>query len=989
MPKPKDRIRRIQHAVFTGRADELSIFRALLPSSSSPAMSISILALHGMGGIGKSELLNQYQRIAAESGVALARLDAQVQKGIFDFLTTIHQQLKPHLRFPEFEEGWKRRQEIEDKLLRRGDIPKNVLQMFSRGAHIALKMVPGVNLAAEMISPEHIEAAIGTIYSAVGRNEGDFWMKPEEELTDRLISDLYPYTEQRRLVLMFDTYELIGEFDDWVRDRLFGNLGEHTLLVIAGRRRLEGTGWQEYAPLTRQIELGPLSMAEAQEYLEKMGITDPRVAAEMADYTDGLPLTLMMLAGLAQQVDIGKLDLTKAPERRQVIQDLLTRITQNVAQSLRSALEVCAILRVVTEDSLEHMLGQQNTKNTQYVFAELRRFDFMKLRNDGIALHDAVWAAMNEELSWRTPAHFRDLNFKAAQFYERELSEGKTEQRERYSLERLYHLIRADETRGIKLFQQLAEESVRYHRISWLRTLLTDISDYLESLELENNRLWCLYYQARLAHLEVRLSDAMSMYEMISTNDNAEPKLRAHALCDLGAVLAKRQFSSRPGGAEKAVHTIEQGLAIMPALDVRACEAYIDLANAYRRHIGFGTMEKALASFDMALQSFKELGDPYGEVVVLGYQVEALRVYGDWGRAFKIRKQGLSALSNLQNSVSPSLRQHIIGGLILACLGRFHEGERDTREQLSIRRSLGEVDLIGPLRDLGFVLGFQDKFDEANATFAEYENISDQLQQYKLESVTGLRMWGAVLLRQGRYSEAAEKLSLNLKLFNEADYVYAHIECYCWLGLLSERQNNLDEAESYFASALQYRWVERRYFECFALVGLTRVKHLQADYVATRALFSEAEPLAQQYEYNDHMASLRLTQGHASWGGHVAEWGSGFEVALSFYKQALIYALRYNRFLLDEILTGRPQGTSLRPIIPYCLERGEAGQRMLVALTDWWQVGTNDLTTRTPSSVSPIPEGIQLMEAESIAREREPGEGLVQKSVLAQIAAAL
>jgi hypothetical protein len=88
---------------------------------------------------------------------------------------------------------------------------------------------------------------------------------------------------------------------------------------------------------------------------------------------------------------------------------------------------------------------------------------------------------------------------------------------------------------------------------------------------------------------------------------------------------------------------------------------------------------------------------------------------------------------------------------------------------------------------------------------------------------------------------------------------------------------------------------------------------------------------------------------------------------------------------LDEVLNGRPQGIPLRPIIPYCLERGEEGRRMLIALRDWWKTGANDIGTPRPDTISPIPEGIALLEAERIAREREPGDGSAQKSVVEQI----
>lgn len=55
---------------------------------------------------------------------------------------------------------------------------------------------------------------------------------------------------------------------------------------------------------------------------------------------------------------------------------------------------------------------------------------------------------------------------------------------------------------------------------------------------------------------------------------------------------------------------------------------------------------------------------------------------------------------------------------------------------------------------------------------------------------------------------------------------------------------------------------------------------------------------------------------------------------------------------------------------------------------DWWKTGVNDIGAPRPDTISPIPEGIALLEAER-AREREPGDGSPQKSVVEQIEAAL
>lgn len=49
----------------------------------------------------------------------------------------------------------------------------------------------------------------------------------------------------------------------------------------------------------------------------------------------------------------------------------------------------------------------------------------------------------------------------------------------------------------------------------------------------------------------------------------------------------------------------------------------------------------------------------------------------------------------------------------------------------------------------------------------------------------------------------------------------------------------------------------------------------------------------------------------------------------------------------------------------------------------WIEV--NDIGTPRPDTISPIPEGIPLLEAERIAREREPEDGSPQQTVVERI----
>ena len=188
-------------------------------------------------------------------------------------------------------------------------------------------------------------------------------------------------------------------------------------------------------------------------------------------------------------------------------------------------------------------------------------------------------------------------------------------------------------------------------------------------------------------------------------------------------------------------------------------------------------------------------------------------------------------------------------------------------------------------------------------------------------------------------------------------------ELLAFWGQLYELKEDWDSAVNSYHRCLGLKKTRRLYCECAALTGLVRVKHAQGDYAAIAPLLAEAAAARPAVRIQRPSRVATATQAQTS---EVSK-DFGSLSALDYFKQAMIYALRYNRFLLDEVLSGRPQGSPLRPIIPYCLERGEDGKRMLTALRDWWQTGVNDIGTPRPDTISPIPEGIALPEAEHLA----------------------
>lgn len=1080
MKTKRSKIEKIRHSVFTGRQNELDYYQKVLLTQSEELIEIiDVIVFYGIGGIGKSRLLNECQILTEAANVPIARIDPQVQATIFDFLINIHKQLAPRLPFPRFEAGLKRHEDIEMKLLTSGQISNSVLHMFVRGSRAMNFLPPGVSAIDKFLSTEEMGEYVGRIYSVVGHADGNFWMQPEQALTEYLVEDLNAYCDEQRLVLMIDAYERIGAFNTWVRDQVFGNLGEYALLVIAGRNRLDD--WHEYATLMQQLELQPFTREESLQYLQKKKVSNDQIAKEMIDYAGGHPLALALLADFAEQFRAG--DLMHIPERRKIVHLLVERITENVVESLRAALEICVILRSVNQDNLEYMLktrvarprtdsysgyeaglhtllrqmGREHQRynealvyeqrlrenieharrygddsarqserhqiidrlnevalatldvpftelcwpvtpapdpsdqpartpvDSKTMFDSVRRFDFVKVRYGGIALHDTVWTAMNDELRWRSPSRYAALNARAAQYYDELLMAPTVQEREHLVLERLYHHIRANEAEGIKIFQAMIDELVRHRLANKWRSLLNDINSYW--LEQENSRMWRDYYNARLADFEARSEDAEKIYWTIGESEQAELRLRAYALCDLGWILSRAEWIVKPGGEQKALYAAQRSLELAPELDTKIVTNYRTLARIYSAK---GDWVQAEVQLKQILEFSQQRGSAYG----LAYAYMLLQVFyfqrGDWQAGIAAQTAGLQAIPQISTNIG--LRAHLLGrwAVCIVFAGHYAQAERYLRETLSIFEKIGEVNIAYFLQDMAIALGMQGKYIEADHYFTQAYELDKGLGKGRNLGISvTLNFWGAIRLRQGQLQEAAQHLHESLEIKQHYQDEFGIPEALVWLGQLYEVQQDYDQAEAYYRQSLALRWTGRLYFESCARVGLLQVLHAKNNYDAIPVVLEEAYQLAEMYGYHDHLAALSLSRAAIAWEGHSAEWDHGFEAARVFYQQAMIHAVRYNRFLLDEILWGDDVQTPLHPIIPRCLQQGTAGKQMLIALRDWWKTGSMTLDTPPTASNSSPADALPLLRVEHTTREQEPGTNSPQMYVIERINQAL
>jgi tetratricopeptide (TPR) repeat protein len=986
---------------FTDAIEARDRFQQLVASERLPKR---IVAVFGVGAVGKSSLLRIYRLYCRREGVPAGLVGGEEAPSAVDVLARWGGDLADNgLDLPRFRDSIEHYREIQAKVDQEarlaGQAEADAAQKLGEVAvKASLKVlataVPGGQII-EAVGGEAAAALLNLLRAKLSKPDFDLYIDPVARLTDDFLTDLTRLTEQRRIVVMLDTFEQVAIISKWLAETV-QRFPENVLTVVAGR---ELPDWDRYWPgwvgRAELIELREMSDADMETLVRlsyrmyERGEPGAEQIQSIVRFARGLPMAATTIVRLS--VIYGIEDLSPVDPR--AIADLADRLLEGVPQETRPAFEAAAILRYFQSDSLGALVDGADGQSTAKLYDELRRWPFVRSRRGGLAVHETMRDVINDALQTRSPQRFRDLHRKAAAYYQSELGLATGEEREHIRLEWLYHAIRADEIRGIQSFQEMAEELARYQLVGRLRTLITDADTY--PLADENSKLWRRYYRGRLEHLQGRTESAEQVYREIGDDGRAEPKLRAYALCDLGSILDDLDRLSEPDGERRAEEVVERSLQLLPDLDAKLASNHVTLMNISNARTDWeGSLEHL-----GALRGFVERAkDTYELVMVdrLEAAIHALR--GDWRGYLTTRERYVAAVGRLGDV--PALRMHVsYFTWPLVFMGRCREAQHSSEQAVEIANQLEERELmVTILESVALALGMQDRFAEARERFDEamnfFENLygrpGDQVGRSNERYIRAtLSFRGLVSLREGRLDSAETDLQRGLDIKRAIGDRIGTPEMHAWRGQVSELRSSWDEAASEYREVLALDALGRAYFQCSALTGLVRVHAARAEYAECEALLFQAEDLAMRNEYNDLLAALRLSEGHLAWASKLSGRSNGSDAALGHFRDALVRGLRHNRFVLDEVLGGKQQGSVLRPIIPACLERGAEGQHMLESLREWWSTGTNDLEGDAGPSISPVARGLRLPEAERIVRDREPGSGAVQASVFDQLDQAL
>ncbi len=219
--------------------------------------------------------------------------------------------------------------------------------------------------------------------------------------------------DERRHIIIIDTYELLAPLDTWLRELFLPQLPADTLIVRADRRPPQppwytDPGWQD---IVRVIPLRNLSPKESRAYLERRHIPAEEYD-EVLGFTHGHPLALSLVADLFAQ----RGDVHFQPESTpDVVKTLLEQLVQKVpGPAHRAALEVCALVRVTTESLLASALKMPDAHD---LFDWLRNLSFIESTPLGLFPHDLAREALVADLRWRNRDWYVELHNRLRAYY--------------------------------------------------------------------------------------------------------------------------------------------------------------------------------------------------------------------------------------------------------------------------------------------------------------------------------------------------------------------------------------------------------------------------------------------------------------------------------------------------------------------------------------------------------------------------------------------
>ena len=366
---------------------------------------IKVLAYYGIGGIGKSSLLNKLiseMDDAASSGTISKSLHVYFDFNVKQERCAVFESIRNKLvndynfDFPLFDLGcYAYAKKIGD------NTNKPVIKAFAERSKILdltldiVKELPIVGFAARMIRLADKGLAI---YKNTIHENQDIFCKIENKSAEELY-EYIPYLfakdlafnmkdETEPLVIFLDTYEqLVNEMapigeplnkDLWLRDEKNGLIVNtpNVLWVIAGREKLKWQQFTDWGDSLEQHILGSLSKQDASSFLKNAGITDDNLIDGIYNLTQGTPVYLDLCVDRYTSL-MSNGETPKTSDFGQNIYTLIERFARYMDDSKKDIVYILSCLKNWTDEMVLEIGPKILSNFSATTYEKVKGFSFV------------------------------------------------------------------------------------------------------------------------------------------------------------------------------------------------------------------------------------------------------------------------------------------------------------------------------------------------------------------------------------------------------------------------------------------------------------------------------------------------------------------------------------------------------------------------------------------------------------------------------------
>jgi ADP-ribosylglycohydrolase/tetratricopeptide (TPR) repeat protein len=633
---------------------------------------------------------------------------------------------------------------------------------------------------------------------------------------DDLGDALAPTGDHHRIVLMFDTHEaFFGEGvaddpdsllhagenarDEWLRSLLGSlNMDGGMVAVVAGRARPRWAKATRKAIPERFLEyrtVEPLTVADADAYLENVGISDPAVRAALVRYASAgpgevHPYFLGLCADVAltaashgSAVDPASFPLSEGlPEKeRELAGRLLSWVTPDVELSI-IAVSACRSFDLAIFSMLGDRLGFPAGRTD---FAKLVSFSFIA-RVAGVGSEEmGASAFVVQRILRRALLHTRrDATLRAHEVLAAHYKESALRGDFLGRVEEIYHRNQLDPSTGVGEWVAEIDGALAIGRFDRCRSLVSVLADL--QVDTDPERQQCLH---RIARAELELGHVSEVERILADLPSGSPY----------AAILEADLEFFRGALARAESL---AVASLEAIDVQSRLPF--LFRLAEIQLYRGRFPEAKHHSEEGLEAAKLEGDVnqvcrweklLGEVEFFGGDVAAA------AERFDRARHELEALpdGNRDQALLADLFEDV--ALVVGTLKDPNKAVEAQRAALEIRKRIGDTrGVASSLHGMGRAYIEMGDYGQADKALMEAARLAGDLGEGILLAKTWMAL-ADVKASTGRPDEAQQLVSQALEDFKRHDSPADVSSALIQLASLNERQGhrkawlrNLDQA---------------------------------------------------------------------------------------------------------------------------------------------------------------------------------------------------